>query len=240
MGASKGKMFALGAMAGAVLVVGGATISMAMGGDGDVRGSSPEVPGPTSEATTPTESSVVPDGGQQTATGVAPTLAPVASTPAFERTVAGARTAAVGYLEATEEAILLSPIEAAAMQRTMATTEFAEEFGSDTEQRMTELLSAVPVGITLRVAPIEARTVADDDGWLVSIWYVQAITISGESVVDDWRTANYRMRWQDGTWKIAAFDSDREPMPGRGTQPPSVSPEQFETILAGFSDTGLS
>lgn len=223
-----------------VLVVGGATISIAMGGDGNARGSGPEVPGSTSEATTPTQSSVVPDGGQQTATDVAPTLAPVAPARAFERTEAGARTAAVGYLEATEEAILLSPIEAAAMQRTMATTEFAEQFGSETEQRMTELLSAVPGGITLRVAPIEARTVADGDDWLVSIWYVQAITISGESVVDDWRTANYRMRWEDSTWKIAAFDSERGPMPGRGTQPPSASPEQFETILAGFSDTGLS
>lgn len=223
-----------------VLVVGGATISMAMGGDGNVRGSGPEVPGSTSEATTPAQSSVVPDGGQQTATDVAPTLAPVASVPAFERTEAGARKAAVGFLEATEDAVLLSVVEAAAMQRTMATTEFAEEFSSDTEQRMTQLLSAVPGGITLRVAPIEARTVADGDDWLVSIWYVQAITISAESVVDDWRTANYRMRWEDSTWKIAAFDSERGPVPGRGTQPPSASPEQFETMLAGFSDTGLS
>lgn len=223
-----------------VLVVGGATISMAMGGDGDARGPSPVPPGSAREAMTPTQSSDVPNGDQQTATGVAPTLAPVAPARAFERTEAGARTAAVDYLEATEEAILLSPIEAAAMQRTMATTEFAEEFGADTELRMTELLSAVPAGITLRVAPIEARVVADGDGWFVSIWYVQAITISAESVVDDWRTANYRLRWEDGTWKIAAFDSERGPMPGRGTQPPSASPEQFETILADFSDTGLS
>lgn len=223
-----------------VLVVGGATISMAMGGDGSVRGSGPEVPGPTSEAMTPTQSSGVPDGDQEVDANRGPSQAPVASAPAFERTEAGARTAAVGYLEATEDAVLLSPIEAAAMQRTMATTEFAEEFSSETEQRMTELLLAVPAGITLRVAPIEARTVADGDDWLVSIWYVQAITISGESVVDDWRTANYRMRWEDGTWKIASFDSARGPMPGRGTQPPSATPEQFETMLADFSDTGLS
>ena len=223
-----------------VLVVGGATILMAMGGDGNARGSGPEVPGSASEATTTTQSSDVPNGDEEVATDPGPSRATVPSAPAFERTEAGARTAAVGYLEATEDAILLSPIEAAAMQRTMATTEFAEQFGSDTEQRMTELQSAVPAGITLRVAPIEARTVADGDDWLVSIWYVQAITISAESVVDDWRTANYRMRWEDSTWKIAAFDSERGPMPGRGTQPPSASPEQFEMILADFSDTGLS
>ena len=223
-----------------VLVVGGATISMAMGGDGNARWSSPEVPSSTSEAVTSTPSSNVPDNDQEVVADPGPSRASVPSALAVERTETGARTAAVGYLEATEDAVLLLPIDAAAMQRTMATTGFAEEFSSDTEQRMTELLSAVPGGITLRVAPIEARTIADGDDWLVSIWYVQAITISSESVVDDWRTANYRMRLEGSTWKIAAFDSDRGPMPGRGTQPPSASSEQFETILADFSDTGLS
>lgn len=223
-----------------VLVVGGATISMATGGDGNARGPSPEVPGSASEAMTPTQSSAVPNGDHEVAANPGPSQASVPSAPAVERTEAGARTAAVSYLEATEDAVLLSPVEAATMQRTMATTEFADEFGADTEQRMTELVAAVPGGITLRVAPIEARTVADGDDWLVSIWYVQAITISGESVVDDWRTANYRMRWEDSAWKIAAFDSERGPMPGRGTQPPSASPEQFETMLAEFSDSGLS
>jgi hypothetical protein len=223
-----------------VLVVGGATISMAMGGDGNARGSGSEVPGSTREAPTPTELSDGPDGGQQTESDIAPTLAPVASAPASEKTKSGARAAAVGYLEATEEAVLLSPIEAAVLQRTMATTQFAGEFGADTEQRMMELVAAVPGGITLRVAPIEARTVAEGDDWLVSIWYVQAITIAGESVVGDWRTANYRMRWEDSTWKIASFDPERGPTPGRGTQPPSASPEQFESMLADFSDSGLS
>ncbi len=122
----------------------------------------------------------------------------------------------------------------------MATTAFAEEFGADTEQRMIELVEAIPGGITLRVASIEARSVADGDDWLVSIWYVQAITITGESVVDDWRTANYRMSWEDNTWKIASFESKRGPVPGRGTQPPSATPSQFEALLDGFSDDGLN
>ena len=193
------------AMALGALVVGGATISMVIGGDGNARGSGPELPGATREATMPTQSSAVPDTRQQIVLDPRPLDTRVASTLAVEQTKSGARAAAVGYLEATEDAVLVSPIEAAAAQRRMATT----EFGTDTEQRITELIAAVPGGITLRVAPIEARTVADGDDWLVSIWYVQAITIAGESVVDDWRTANYRMRWEDGNWKIAAFDSER-------------------------------
>ena len=156
-----------------------------------------------------------------------------------DRSEAGARTAAVAYLEATEEAVRMSPTEAAAVQRAFATTDFAEEFGADTEQRMTDLTAAIPNGIVLRVAPIEARSAPDGDDWLVAVWYVQAITIAEESVVDDWRTAHYRLRWEDDTWKVADFSSERGPMPGRGTNPPSASPQQFEAILKDFTDEGL-
>ncbi len=156
-----------------------------------------------------------------------------------DRSEAGARTAAVAYLEATEEAVRMSPTEAAAMQRAFATADFAEEFGSDTEQRMIDLTAAVPNGIVLRVAPIEARSSSDGDDWLVAVWYVQAITIAEESVVDDWRTAHYRLRWEDDTWRIAEFSSERGPMPGRGTNPPSASPQQFEATLTDFTDEGL-
>ena len=156
-----------------------------------------------------------------------------------DRSEAGARAAAVAYLEATEEAVRMSPTEAAAVQRHFATADFAEEFGADTEQRMIDLTTAVPNGIVLRVAPIEARSAPDGDDWLVAVWYVQAITIAEESVVDDWRTARYRLRWEDDAWKIAEFSSERGPMPGRGTNPPSASPQQFEAILTDFTDEDL-
>ena len=158
----------------------------------------------------------------------------------FDQDEAGARAAAVAYLELTEEAVSLTPAEAAAVQRSIATAEFAEEFGADTEQKMVELTQTVPGGVILRVAPIEIRSVADGDDWLVSVWYAQAITMVGDAVVDDWRTANYRMRWEAGTWKIAAFSSQRGPTPGRGTQPASISAVEFELLLDGYSDEGLS
>ena len=158
----------------------------------------------------------------------------------FERTEVGARAAAVAYLEATEEVVALAPADAASIQRTIATADFAVEFGEDAEQRMAELIAAVPGGITLRVAPIAARSVADGEDWLVSVWYVQAITLVGEGVVDDWRTANYRMRWEDNTWLIGSFESNRGPIPGRGSQPASATPIEFEAILSGYSDDGLS
>ncbi len=219
-------------------LAGGSVVSLVMGGEGSGRGSASEMPGPTPGAPTsgqaePVETRSVPGspvGGD----------VPLAVRTTFERSEAGARSAAVAFLEVTEEAVALSPVEAADLQRTMATAGFGAEFAADTEQRMTELVQAVPGGITLRVAPIEARSIAAGEDWLVSIWYVQAITIADESVVDDWRTASYRMRWEDDTWKIASFESKRGPMPGRGTQPPSDTPTRFEALLSGYSDDGLN
>ncbi len=223
-----------------VLATVGAVISMSMGGGGQpASGPGSEIPSPDRGPTPfiPTE--------EQTAVG--PSLPPegnqlpaVLPADRFERSEAGARAAAVAYLEATEDAVAMTPIEAAAVQRRIATAGFADVFAADTEQRMTELIVSVPGGIRLRVAPIEARSVADGDDWLVSVWYAQAITLIGEGVVDDWRTAHYRMRWEDGTWKIASFESDRGPMPGRGTQAASATPTEFEALLLGFTDDGLS
>jgi len=186
----------------------------------------------------PTSSSVL---AQTTvATTAVPVPAPEAvSALRFSQDETGARTAAVAYLELTEDAVSLAASDAAAVQRSIATAEFAEEFGADTEQKMSELTQTIPGGVVLRIAPIEVRSIADGDDWLVSVWYAQAITMVGEAVVDDWRTASYRMRWEDGTWRIAAFGSERGPTPGRGTQPASASAVQFEALLAGYSDDGL-
>ncbi len=223
-----------------VLATAGAVITMTMGGGGQpARAPGSEMPspdhGPTPSSLTAEQTDVGPTSPPQD-----DQLAVTVPAEQFERSEAGARAAAVTYLEATEDAVAMTPGEAAAVQRRIATADFAAVFAADTEQRMHDLIASVPGGIRLRVAPIEARSVADGDDWLVSVWYAQAITLIGEGVVDDWRTAHYRMRWEDGTWKIASFESDRGPMPGRGTQAASATPTEFEALLSGYSDDGLS
>jgi len=227
----------------ALFVIGGGAVFVSSGGGGCCsRGSGSEIPSPISGGASPIVAEDEVDAASNAESAVVgPEPAALIILPdGFPRTEAGALAAAVSYLEATEEAVTLAPADAGAAQSAMATAVFADEFAADTERRMSELVAAVPGGIRLRLAPIEARSVPDGDDWLVSIWYVQAITLVGETVVDDWRTANYRMRWEGDTWKIASFESNRGPMPGRGTQPPSATPTQFEALLSGFSDDGLS
>ena len=159
---------------------------------------------------------------------------------AAPRTERGARQAAVAMLELTEEAVQLTPEEAAELERPFATAAMADEAAAQTEERMRDLLAAVPGGITLRIAPMEIHSVGDGEDYVVSVWYVEAITIASDGVVDDWRTAVYRMRWEDDMWKVADFRSSRGPMPGRGNQAASHSPTQFEALLSGFDDEGLN
>lgn len=158
----------------------------------------------------------------------------------FERTELGARRAAVAYLEMTEVAVELAPADAGALAEGMASVSYRDQHAQDTETAMVELAETIPAGIRLRLAPIAARSAAAGDGWEVAVWFVEAITIGTEGVVDDWRTATYRLVWEDDTWKIDSFDSVRGPMPGRGTQPASETPSGFEAVLSGFSDEGLS
>ena len=201
----------------------------------------PSQPVPTSEQVPPTET---PDAGSVEA--AAPALVDARDAPEVaialgaERTEQGARDAAVAILELTEEAVTMSPADAAAFQRPFSTEDFADEAAARTEGQMVELHRTIPEGVTLRLAPIAVRSDPDGADWVVSIWFVEAITIGTEAVVDDWRTATYTMRWEDDAWKVAAFDSIRGPMPGRGTQPASAPPLQFEALLAGFTDVGLN
>jgi len=223
-----------------LLMAGGAVLLMAIGGAEQTRGSGSEVPSPTGDVGLPaTSERTLPPRAKDASTN--PRIdGPTEASSGFSHDESGARAAAVAYLETTEEAVDLDPAAAAALQREMATDEFADDLAADTEQRMTHLRQTVPDGIVLRLAPIGARSIADGDDWLVSIWYVQAITITGSNVVDDWRTVDYRLRWQSGTWKIAAMGTQRGPMPGRGSEPASETPYYFEEILTGFSDDGLA
>ena len=157
----------------------------------------------------------------------------------FTHDEAGARNAAVAFLELTEQAVKMTPVEAAEMGRPFSTAAYADEGAARTKHQMMELLAAVPNGIKLRLAPMEVRSVPAGDGWTVSIWFVEAITVGNEAVVDDWRTATYQLAWEHGAWKVAGFESERGPMPGRGSIPASATPVQFEALLAGFSDAGL-
>lgn len=227
-------------LAGVTVLVVGLTLTGGDGTDDAINGSPPSSAPPEATATGEADASTSAIAPADPAADDAATPLPSAPSVPFDETADGARAAAVAYLESTETGVTLRPAEAAVWARESASAAYSDEFAADTEARMVELWETIPEGITLRLAPIETRVVADGDAWLVSVWFVEAITIGTEGVVDDWRTATYRMVWEVGAWKIDRFASERGPMPGRGTSPASETPAGFEALLAGFDDEGLS
>ena len=79
------------------------------------------------------------------------------------------------------------------------------------------------------------RSVRDGDGWRISVWYVETLTL-GDVVVDDWRTVTYVLRWERERWLIDARTSTRGPVPARSAALAATPPAQFEAALAGFTD----
>lgn len=231
---------AIAAVAGVTILFVGLVLAGGDDATGPTAGSPPSSASPevtaTGEVDTSTPATIAsnPEGDEAGAPTPPPPSVP------FEPTADGARSAAVAYLDSTETGVTLQPADAAAWARESASAAYADQFAADTEARMVELWETIPEGITLRLAAIETRVVPDGDGWLVSVWFVEAITIGAEGVVDDWRTATYRMVWEGGGWKIDRFGSERGPMPGRGTSPASETPAGFEALLVGFDDEGLS
>ena len=226
----------------AVVVVAGMSLRLRLG-NGDIEPAEVSSPSSASHIVIDTSAEV----GSTTVTGLdgqrgeqAPPPSPNPAAFEHEPTAAGARSAAIAYLESTEAAVTIQPAEAAAWAQESASAAYADEFGAETERRMVELWETIPEGVTVRLAPIETRVVAGQEGWLVSIWFVEAITIGSEGVVDDWRTASYEMVWEDNSWKIDGFVSERGPMPGRGTNPASMTAPAFEALLSEFDDEGLS
>lgn len=221
-----------------VVVIAGAALWQ-LGGSGS-SSQAPNVPTRTATGVVGDESVAIDltptDEQLPASTGPSGEVVPVG----FDRTELGARRAAVAYLEMTEVAVELAPADAGALAAGMASVGYRDQHAQDTEAAMVELAETVPAGIRLRLAPIAARSAPAGDGWEVAVWFVEAITIGTDGVVDDWRTATYRLVWEDDTWKIDSFDSVRGPMPGRGTQPASETPSGFEAVLSGFTDEGLS
>ena len=146
--------------------------------------------------------------------------------------------AAVRLLEVTETVVGLSPTEAAEVQRALSTDEAGDRLAAEVEAQMVDLWAELPTGLDVRVAPIEARTTKIDTGWMVSIWYVEILTIGSELVLDRWQTVTYTLVWEHKTWKIAERVSVPGPVPTPSQTTPTTAVAAIG-LLGGFDDTGL-
>jgi hypothetical protein len=162
------------------------------------------------------------------------TLSSTTTSTLGDRSEVAARRTAIDYLELTEKAPSLGPAAAADAQRAVSTSRAAKALASEVESVLANLLAQYPT-LKIRVAPISLRSSADGDGWRVSVWYVETLTLA-DVVVDDWRTVSYVLRWERERWLIDARTSTRGPVPARSAALAATPPDEFEAALAGFTD----
>lgn len=160
--------------------------------------------------------------------------------PSTESTESAVLAAAVRYLELSEDLVEMSPAEAASVQRRISTADAADRLAVDVEAQLAELIEEFPAGLTLWVAPISAFTRPVGDEWEVSIWYVQVVAITGETVRDIWKTVTYRLADHAGEWKIADKVSVSGPTPASSAATVVTPAVALAAMLGGFDDDGLT
>jgi len=152
--------------------------------------------------------------------------------------LAGARSAALDYVRALAELVLMTESDAVATQRAMASVDAAETLVSDLRSRLADLRRTWPAGsLTYRVAPLATRVVAESaDVATVDVWYVGVVAGAPLPTYEEWVTETYRLVWERDDWRVAAHTSAPGPRPDPGAQVPATAPE-IEARLAGFEST---
>lgn len=168
----------------------------------------------------------------------APAAADRIDPPSGEPTERGAVAAAVGFLELTEEAVAMSPAEAAALQRSISTDASADRLAEEVEATLAEVATAAPNGLTVDVAPLLASAREVSNGWEVSIWYVEVIVYGNELAVEQWTTATYTLAWESGEWRMSDLVSNDGPVPVRPAAMIASPIAELVTATAGMDDDG--
>ncbi len=172
---------------------------------------------------------------------VAPSAGAVdAASPLTNRSVDGALSSVIFFLELSEEVVQMSPEEGGALQRRYATAATADSTAAELSAQLQELRAVAGPEMSLEVAPISwmVAEIEPQMEYAVSVWYVEVFNLGGPTDVSGaFRTYSAAVQWEDGSWKLG----DAEVFDG---PQPVVSPEQTSTgfelraQLAGFSDGG--
>lgn len=153
----------------------------------------------------------------------------------YRRDLDGARSAGISFARLNEALVLMSPEHAAAAWRAMAAEASTDQLVADVAARLSTLRERWPVGsLTYRVAPLAVRVSETEAGQMeVAVWYVGVVAAVGQPTYEEWVTDTYRLVWEDGDWRVAAFSDTPGPRPDPGNQRVSAAPE-MEARLAGF------
>lgn len=169
---------------------------------------------------------------------MAPSVSVPTSSSPWPRTEAGARSAAVSFLELTERGVSLTPAAASEIQRSISSATAADRLAADVKERLERIHEQVPDGLVVHIAPIAVRSIQRGERWEVAVWYTQVSVIGREIALEQWTTVTYTLVWDDG-WRIDELVTAPGPVPARPATVLATPTSQLVTALVGFSDEGI-
>lgn len=157
----------------------------------------------------------------------------------FRHDAAGARAAGLVWARLNSSLVGMDEPAAEAAWRAIAADGSTEVLLADVRARLTAIRQRwAPGELAYRVAPLGVRVVADGpDAMRVDVWYVAVLAGRDLPAKEDWVTETYRLIWQRGDWRVAAFADAPGPRPLPGSLPPA-GPGQVEARLADFEAAG--
>ncbi|MEZ5278977.1 MAG: hypothetical protein R2770_00760 [Acidimicrobiales bacterium] len=147
--------------------------------------------------------------------------------------------AAVRFLELTEEVVAVTPEEAAAIQRSVASAASADRLAASVLITMSQLQDEFPEGITVEIAPLGVTSTQVGDGWEVEVWYAAVATYGDIVAIERWETATYRVVLEDGEWRMDDLATVEGPVPTRPESVFATPTDLFIEQAARFSDDGI-
>ena len=161
------------------------------------------------------------------------------------RSKVGAVHAAVRFLELDEQLFpAVSPETARTMSDSITSAGARKRLGDRAETHQREILAKGDLqGLTLRLAPISTRvrnystSTATVDIFLLRLW-----SFPTKGALDDYATAEVRLVWENGEWRLADSSVIDGPYPvARFSARPTLASTaaRFEETLAGFIDEDM-
>ena len=132
----------------------------------------------------------------------------------------GAEAAAAGFVRSTGLFVTSGTLTRRDVIGAIATPGYANELMKSVNDDLDELSTVLrdrgvnPADLVWFEYPLTVSSTMSTDGAEVRIWSVLVFGVRGESVARQiWTTSTLSLRWVDGDWKVAEWDSEQGPSP---------------------------
>ena len=152
----------------------------------------------------------------------------------------GAEAAAREFVRVSGSMVTMAPAEALAAQRVMAAAAIEEDLVAKRSAELENIRgSAGTEGVSYWFTPIASRSWLTGGGEaLAEVWYMGVLRSPLTPGMQWWRTAAYRLVWEDDDWRVAEESETAGPIPTLPIGETPTSAAEMDALLEGFDPRG--